>query len=257
MKAQKQFYVANWKMNWDFDETVTFITQHYDDFRELGRIHPESQIVLCPSSIALAQAAAVFQDSGIMIGGQDCADHHKGAFTGQVSAEQIKTAGGAFCIIGHSEQRKYAGSTNVVIAHKCEQAFLADLTPILCIGETKEQLQQGKTSAVLEEQLKSIVDLFAPKTYLLHDKQFLIAYEPVWAIGTNSVPTQDHLDFVYGWLSNFIKKQLPVAQIFLLYGGSVSPQTIKEIKHNPLINGFLVGGASLDFQEFKKIVECT
>ena len=257
MNTRKYFYIANWKMNWDYDETVSFVSRHSDDCIALSKDKKLCQFVVCPSYIALAQTASIFQESEVKVGAQDCSDHHKGSFTGQISAEQIKTAGGSFCIIGHSEQRKHAYQSNEAVAHKCEQALLADLTPILCVGETGVQFGQGKTLGILEEQLKPVVDLLAPKHYLLHDKEIIIAYEPVWAIGTNVVPTMDHLESVYGWLSNFVSKHVSSAHVFLVYGGSVSAQTVKDLKKISLISGFLIGGASLDFQEFKKIVECT
>ncbi len=240
-------------MQWTFDQTITFVTHNYDALVDCAR-QPSNLLVLCPSYPALYTLYEMFTTTGVAIGAQDCSDHSQGAFTGQVSAAHLKSVGCSYCIIGHSERRMYNHETNNIIAEKCWLLLATGITPILCLGETEEEKNNGTTLAVLEKQLKPVLHMLAFHKAELDQSRILIAYEPVWAIGSNQVPTQEHLDTVYAWLEQAAAKA-PFITWHFLYGGSVSESSIGTIKGVGRISGFLIGGASQDFQEFEKIVK--
>jgi triosephosphate isomerase (TIM) len=252
---KKFFYIANWKMYWTFDETIIFVTKHYDGLLALCQ-NQSSQLVLCPSHPTIYPLVQMFNDSDVAIGAQDCSEHHKGAFTGQVSANNLKSTGCQYCIIGHSERRLLLAESSQTIANKCLQLLEAGIIPIICFGETMEQHKQGTTLRVLEEQLAPVIALLQAKKLMLDTMIILFAYEPVWAIGSGQIPTVDHLETVHAWLSSFLIKAIPTLRYRFIYGGSVAENTIDILKKHSFIGGLLIGGASLDFQELEKIVNC-
>lgn len=251
---RRYFYITNWKMYWAFDETTDFVIKHFDDLIALSK-QPLISIIMCPSAPAIYPLATIFKDTPLAIGAQDCSDQHKGAFTGQISASHLGSAGAQYCIIGHSERRRFNHETNQDIANKCIQLITADLSPIICIGESQEENTQGKTLLILEAQLAPIVQALNQQQAHMDNKTLLIAYEPVWAIGSGQVPTTNHLETVFAWISSYLSKHLPSPTPFLIYGGSVTSNNLDLFKDNKHINGFLIGGASLDFQELEKIVK--
>lgn len=240
-------------MQWTFDETITFATHHYDALIQIANDR-SCQIILCPSYPVLYPLAEMFKTTNVMLGAQDCSDHTIGAFTGQVSAAHLKSVGCTHCIVGHSERRCYNHETNSTIAQKCLHLITANITPILCIGETKEQQQSGKTLAILEDQLHDIFDMLKQNP-LNHRTAFFVAYEPVWAIGSSITPPKEHLETVYAWLTQATQHATSAINWHFLYGGSVNSHVSREIMTMPSVEGLLMGGASLDFQEFEKIVK--
>ena len=175
-------------------------------------------------------------------GGQDCSMESTGAFTSEISAQNLKEVGSAYCLIGHSERRQRGGETSVSLFRKLEQAFKAGLTPVYCIGETEAERTEGRMKAVLEEQMAI--------TERLSDS-YLIAYEPVWAIGTGKVATEK--DILEAHLHN--RALLKGRPIPILYGGSVNAANAEGILALNLVDGVLVGGASLKADDFQKIIE--
>ncbi|NIA31824.1 MAG: hypothetical protein GWP06_18180 [Actinobacteria bacterium] len=264
---KKMLFVANWKMYMSFGETIKFATRHFDDFVSLasGMIPPaegENTIVLCPSSMALYPIIKMFNETKIKIGAQRCSPHIYGAFTGQDPARSVNEIGCSHCIIGHSEARREFRLSEEQVAQKFVHLLDYDVTPIVCIGETKEEFDSQKTLSALERQLSPIFEAIKTKT-IVHDYITpYIAYEPIWSIGTGEVAGNQHLDMVFCWIAEKISKNFEnrpaggaVPQIKLLYGGSVTAKNSKTLKKIDKISGFLVGGASLDFQEFEKIVK--
>lgn len=240
-------------MYWTFDETTSFITTHYDHLLQLAR-RSNTNIILCPSHPALYPLSVIFKESPLSVGAQDCSEHHQGAFTGQVSANYLKTTGCSYCIIGHSERRNLLHESNQAIASKCLQLLQADITPILCIGETKEQADRGQTLSVLQEQLDPILARLHTDAPPRDNNLIIVAYEPVWAIGSGNIPSLEHLSTVYAWIA----KTTATFSAFTwkhIYGGSVTSSSIQIFKQITSIHGFLIGHASLDFQEFEKIVK--
>lgn len=237
---QQKLFVANWKMNKPFSEALSFSQEYKSGLNELSTDRKE--VVVCPSFPALFPLAQLFADTMVSIGAQNCSAHEKGSYTGQVSAHSLKEVGCEYCIIGHSEQRNYCGQTNEEIAQKTAQLVRHEIQPIICIGESEQEYKDKKAFDILTTQLKPII----PQ---LKDKPCVIAYEPVWSIGTGIVPEASYLAEVVAW----VKTQVPDS-CRLLYGGSVDDENAAQLLQIEGIDGFLIGGASLDFQKFQKIV---
>ena len=260
--SKRILYAANWKMAMPLVKGARFIAQYRAQLIQLAEQHT---IVLAPSFLGLLPMAEIFNNTQVHLAGQDCSDHTIGAYTGQIAAPELATAGARYCLVGHSERRRYNGETNIIVGIKATQACAAGLTPIICIGETADQRQAGSTEQILTEQLKPIFGALkiASEAWRssLEQKQgapdktpLIIAYEPIWAIGTGITPTPAELAAIFSFLHKLIQQEPHTVQ--LLYGGSVTSTTAPELKKIPLLDGFLIGGASLDFQEFKNIVEC-
>jgi len=252
MHNRQHTYIANWKMYWNTTETITFVTNNLENLCSLAD-HEQISIVLCPSFIALDPLAQKLHNTRIELGAQDCSNQNNGAYTGQISATDLKDLCCTYCIIGHSERRRYNGETDAVVAEKCQRLVEAGITPIVCVGETKEENQQGQTLAILEKQL---THLFEQLAKVKIPTKILIAYEPIWAIGTGLIPTIEQLEITFTRLSELTKQASLLVNWKLIYGGSISSRNIQGLKGIVLIDGFLIGGASLDFQEFEKIVKC-
>jgi triosephosphate isomerase (TIM) len=245
----RYLYVANWKMNMNVSKSINFCSQNYNTLQQLS---VDADIVLCPSFIALIPVIEALKNNPVAIGAQNCSEYSLGAYTGEVSALSLTEIGVKYCIVGHSERRVLYHETTEAIIKKIYLLYAANIVPIICIGETHENFLNKKTFEVLTEQLNPILTAIAEQQE--HSKHLIIAYEPVWSIGTNIIPTQQQLAAVFAWITEQIKLHLPEHTLQLLYGGSVSKDTIKELKKTPLINGFLIGGASTDFEQFNDII---
>lgn len=244
---KKYLYIANWKMNMPLLRACSFYS---DNQRELERIAALADVtlVVCPSYVAITPLHRLLQkNSSIRLGAQNCASYNQGAYTGEVDALSLKQAGCTYCIVGHSERRTLYGETNQIIANKVAQLYAADIIPIVCIGETKKEQLQNITYDLLTAQL-------APIFMHTAGKPIIIAYEPMWAIGTSNIPAIDTLLLLFRWLFQYIMDTSPTSTISLLYGGSVDRNSIMMLKKVPHIDGFLIGGASCDFNTLKDIV---
>lgn len=241
-------------MQWTLDETLNFTTQNYDALVDCAQ-NDSTTIILCPSSPALYPLSAIFKTTNVSIGAQNCSAHSQGAFTGQVSAAHLKSVGCSYCIIGHSECRHYLSESNETIAQKCDALIQTGITPILCVGETEEQQKKGTTLSILEEQLNPVLNFLNEQKARTENTHILLAYEPVWAIGSDRIPNLQHLETVYALLATITQQKTQFISWHFLYGGSVSARTITSFTPLTCLEGFLVGGASRDFQEFEKIVK--
>lgn len=213
---------------------------------------PGVKVVICPPA-TLVNRAAKEAGTAIGIGGQDCHPKVSGAFTGDVSAEQLKDAGASWVIVGHSERRQYHAESDELIASKAQAAWRAGLGAIICIGETEAEWLEGKTETVLSYQVANSVPADAA------DNIVAIAYEPVWAIGTGRTPTTEDIARLHKHIRAELVKRFgdAGAKIEILYGGSVNPKNAKEILAQPEVGGALVGGASLKAVDFLTIVDAT
>lgn len=253
MKKQYLF-AANWKMHFSFAQAIEFATSYYDDFIKLAK-ESKDRIVICSPAECLYPLTEVFKSTPVEIGAQNCSAHLNGAFTGQTSAQSLQDIGCSCCIIGHSEFRKEFNETDDTIAHKCIHLLDFDITPILCIGESETEYKEKKTLTILEQQLATVAKLLKSKGTFHSYLTLYIAYEPIWSIGTGKVPPVQYLDMVFSWLHDYcLKQELPV-ECKLMYGGSISSENIDKLRQLSLIDGFLVGKSSLDFQKFQKLVQ--
>lgn len=236
----KKIFAANWKLHKNPAETRTF----FKSFKEVSN-KATGELVFFPSAISLEAACETVKGSNIHIGAQNCYAQNQGAFTGENSAQVVKDLGGDYILIGHSERRQLFGETDGMIAEKVAMVQNLGLTPMLCIGETLQEREATHTFRILETQL--LLGLAkADKT-----KPLVIAYEPVWAIGTGKVATPEQVAETHTDVHNILTKLGFSAPI--LYGGSVKADNAKILIEQPYVSGFLVGGASLEVDSFSKI----
>ncbi|QDY87993.1 triose-phosphate isomerase [Mycoplasma anserisalpingitidis] len=230
--------IGNWKMNKTYSESVKYV----EDFEKLYKQNSNKIIpnltfgVAVPfTSLAVSKLNKVNE---LNFGAQDMALHEKGAYTSEVSSDMIVDLGAKYVILGHSEVRSYHCETDEIVNQKAKLAIAKGLTPIVCVGETLEEYESGRTKEVVAQQLAlSLKDLDLSK--------IVLAYEPIWAIGTGKVATPEIAEDVCKFIKEKTSKDLIVQ-----YGGSVSPKNIKELHDQPSIDGFLVGGASLEPESF-------
>ena len=234
--------IGNWKLHQTLAQTRDF-------FAEWRRQNVPAQLVVgfAVPYTAIDTAARAVQDLSVEIGAQDCADRRQGAFTGEVSAEMVREAGAQFVILGHSERRRFFHETDAVIREKVQLAQQAGLKIVLCCGETAEERDQGRGGEVLQEQVRGAVEQF-------QSTELLIAYEPVWAIGTGNAASPELIEETLVGLSAWLTGIYPVVPP-LLYGGSVTPETVGGIVARPHVQGVLVGGPSTDPVLFARLCQ--
>lgn len=215
----------------------------------LAEAAPACRVALCPPA-TLVERMARTAGQGIEVGGQDCRAETHGAFTGDVSAAMLKDAGATLVILGHSERRQGYGETDALVSSKAEAALAAGLSPIICVGETLEQREAGRAVEIVRGQIMGSL----PQS--LAGRDFAVAYEPVWAIGTGLTPTLEQIEEVHRAVRAAMIERLglAVAATPILYGGSVKPDNAREILAVPEVGGALVGGASLKAADFLGII---
>jgi triosephosphate isomerase len=238
---------GNWKMNKTPQEGVQLI----NDLKGLIK-NTAAEVAVCPTFVGLSDALKAVEGSNIKVGAQNMYHKDSGAYTGEISPAFLKAMKVEYVILGHSERRQYFGETNEEINKKVAAALTHGLKPILCVGETLEEREKGITFDVIKEQVQKC--LAGLNEFNLED--LVIAYEPVWAIGTGRTATKEDANEVIGFIREQLKDILGEKlslNIRILYGGSVKSSNIKELMDMPEIDGALVGGASLDPEEFAKI----
>lgn len=249
MNVRRPLIAGNWKMFKTVRETVAHITEVRAALRDVTDV----EIIVAPPFTALAAAAEAAGDGTVAVSAQNLHWEREGAFTGEVSAGMIRETGAQFVIIGHSERRTLFGETNLTVNKKIGAALGSQLTPIVCVGETLPQREANQTNAVLDEQLRDGLDGFTAAQL----SSMVVAYEPVWAIGTgrNATPeqAQDAHAHIRGRLRQWFGVEL-AERCRLLYGGSVKPDNAATLLGQPDVDGALVGGASLDVKSFAAIV---
>lgn len=244
------FVIANWKMYFTHTQSVAWMHQHQHELTVLLK-ETHHNILICPSYESIASLAHSAKTiPGLAIGAQDCSAHKEGPYTGQVSAQSLKELGATYVLAGHSETRHNFKNSNEITLHKMLEAFAYNLVPIVCIGEARDKYQAGTTLNVIEEQIRPVLE-----AYKLHNKEMMIAYEPIWAIGTAQVPDRDHLEKVYQYVHMKCARMGIERLPRLLYGGSVDELNVQALSKIAAIDGFVIGKASTDFQKFKKIVQ--
>jgi triosephosphate isomerase len=243
------FIAGNWKMFKSVQEAVIFAKE----LRSIVKDVTEVEIVVAPTFLALHAVAEALRNANVGVGAQNLYWEKEGAFTGEVSAPMIKEAGAEFVIIGHSERRRLFWETDTTVNRKLIAAIGAGLVPIVCVGETLEEREGDHTLAVLDRQVREGLDgLTADQV-----ADLVVAYEPVWAIGTGRVATAAQAEEVHAHIRARLRQWFgadAAERCHVIYGGSVKPDNIAELIREPDVDGALVGGASLDVQSFSDIV---
>ena len=248
---RKPIIAGNWKMNKTIGEAVQLVTAIKRELFDEEHV----EVVVCPPFTVLSSVAELVEDGPVKLGGQNMFWEEKGAYTGEVSPLMLKDLGCKYVIIGHSERRKYFDETNEAVNKKIKTALGIGLNPIICVGEKKEQREQGITQKIVEEQITEGLQGLTGDQLL----DCVIAYEPVWAIGTGINATPEQAEEVHSFIRNTLLKEKHgesiASNVRIQYGGSVTPDNIKSLMTQPDIDGALVGGASLNADGFCRIVK--
>ena len=250
-KMRKKIVAGNWKMNMNLQEGVALATELNE---ALAADKPNCDVIICTPFIHLATVAGILDANVIGLGAENCADKEKGAYTGEVSASMVKSTGAQYVILGHSERRAYYGETAAILKEKVNLALANGLKVIFCIGEVLEERESGKQNEVVKAQLEgSLFDLTAEQF-----SNIILAYEPVWAIGTGKTATADQAEEMHAFIRATIAEKFgaeAAENVSILYGGSCKPSNAKEIFAKPDVDGGLIGGAALKCADFKGIID--
>lgn len=241
---RRAFVAGNWKMNGSRERTRALVTSICEAVRDLSGV----DVGLCPPFVYVTDAGEAIGDAPVRLGGQTCAGVEDGAFTGEVSATMLADTGCSFVLVGHSERRTLHGEEDADIAEKTGLALAAGLSPVVCVGETLAEREAGRTEATVARQLDAVVERLDREQLA----RIVIAYEPVWAIGTGRTATPSQANEVHAFLRARVAEREPnvAAGLRILYGGSVKPDNAARIFAEPDVDGGLIGGASLDSRQF-------
>ena len=245
---RKPIIAGNWKMNMTPSQAKELVTALIPLVKDAA-----CDVVVCPPYVDIALVAELVKGTNIQVGAQNIHWAEKGAFTGEISAAMLKEAGAAYAIIGHSERRQYFGETDATVNSRTKAALAAGIVPIICVGESLEQREKGETDVVVSGQVKAdLADIPGEAVAGL-----VIAYEPIWAIGTGKTATDEQANETIGLIRETIASlygQAVADQVRIQYGGSMNPKNVKGLMAQPQIDGGLIGGASLKAADFAQVV---
>ncbi|MGM9843173.1 MAG: triose-phosphate isomerase [Muribaculaceae bacterium] len=247
---RKNIVAGNWKMNTTLQEGVALAEGVNNALKGAS---PKCDVIIAVPFTHLASIAAVIDQNKLGLGAENCADHKSGAYTGEVSAAMVASTGAKYVILGHSERRQYYGETSETLKEKVALAFANGLTPIFCIGEVLEERENGSYLEVVKAQIESALFHLSAEEF----GKIILAYEPVWAIGTGKTATDDQAQEMHAFIRNVIAEKYgnQVAEdCSILYGGSCKPTNAAALFAKPDVDGGLIGGASLDAESFMGIV---
>ena len=248
---RKSIIAGNWKMNKTVAEAAVLVSDLKKMVEDLlGQV----DVVVIPPYTALLEVCIVLKGSNIVVGAQNMFWEESGAYTGEISAEMIKSTGAEYVIIGHSERRQLFAETNEIVNKKLKAALSVGLLPIVCVGETLKQRKQNITQEVVETQLRGAFQDILKNSY----KNIIIAYEPVWAIGTGLNATPEQAEEVHQFIRKLLQELATdelASKMRIQYGGSVKPDNARDLLGQPDVDGALVGGASLDATSFVEIIK--
>ncbi|KRI01405.1 triose-phosphate isomerase [Curvibacter sp. PAE-UM] len=241
----KKLIAGNWKMNGSLATNQALLQGIRGGLKA-----PACDIAVCVPAAYLAQCQGLLAGSPVDLGAQDVSQHEAGAYTGETSVAMLKEFGVRYAIVGHSERRQYHGETDAVVAAKAQQALAGGVTPIVCVGETLAEREAGRTEEVVKRQLAAVIHLNGHCI-----SEIVVAYEPVWAIGTGKTASPEQAQQVHAVLRAQLKAATPQAErIKLLYGGSMNAANAAQLLSQPDIDGGLIGGASLKAPDFLTII---
>ncbi len=240
---RKPLVVGNWKMNGDRQANANLLAA-------LRQADPlPSELVVCPPTLFLADVQQALVGSQVQWGAQDCSAHEPGAYTGEVAAVMLKEFACRYVIVGHSERRTLHGETDMIVAQKAQRALAHEITPIVCVGETWGQRELGQMPAVIKHQINQIIHVLGPAV-----SKIVVAYEPLWAIGTGHTATPEQAQEVHALLRTELALASPQAQsVRLIYGGSMKPDNAESLLAQADIDGGLIGGSALKALDFLAI----
>lgn len=245
---RKPIIAGNWKMNKTPEEAKELVTALVPLVKDA-----KCDVVICPPFVDLCAVKPIIAGTNIHLGVQNIHWAEKGAFTGEISADMLKAHGVEYAIVGHSERRQYFGETDATVNQRAKAAITAGITPIICVGESLEQRESGVTNAVVSGQTKAALDGIEAKDV----ETLVIAYEPIWAIGTGKTATKEDANatiaVIRGAIAEVYGKDV-AEKVRIQYGGSMNPKNASELMSMPEIDGGLIGGASLKAEDFSKVV---
>ena len=245
--STKKYLFANWKMYLGLDESEELASDIVNNSKE---IPADAAMVIFPSALAISTVSKIFENTSISVGAQNVHWVEKGGQTGEVSAAMYKAAGCKYALVGHSERRHLFHETNHQVRQKIEAVLAVGMTPVLCVGETEAEKQADKTEEIIEVQLRAALqDIVWPE-----GRELIIAYEPVWAIGSGESCDPIVVERVHELIKNQVVALVGISPI-ILYGGSVRAENIADYLKNPNINGVLVGGASTQWKGWCEIIK--
>jgi len=247
---RRPLIAANWKMYKTIEEAISFVKSIQEETGPLN----DREVVIAPPYTALKAVRDILKQRGYSLAAQNSHCVEKGAFTGEISPVMLKDIGCEYTIVGHSERRQLFGETDRTVHLKAESLFKTGIVPVICVGEVLDQREQGKTFEVIGSQIDGALNGFS----LAQAERMVIAYEPVWAIGTGRTATPGQAQEVHAFIRETIKSIFSKdieKKVRILYGGSVKPDNIDALMAEPDIDGALVGGASLEVGSFKRLIE--
>ena len=247
---RKKVIAGNWKMNNDLNESISLIKSIKENLVDRDSV----KVIIAPPFTSLDRASQLISDANISLSAQNMCYEDSGAFTGAISASMLKSVGCEYVILGHSERRTLFGENNGDVNKKMKKAISSELTPIFCIGETLEERESGEMKNVIEKQVREGLDGISEAEL----SGAILAYEPVWAIGTGKVATPDQAQEVHAFIRNLLKELYSenlANNTVIQYGGSVKPENAAELIGQPDIDGALVGGACLKAESFVGIIK--
>ena len=246
---RRPFVAGNWKMNGLRSQVESLIAEIVEGASLLSNV----DVVVCPPSILISQVIKKIVDTDVELGGQNIAAYQRGAFTGEVSGEMLRDQGCRFVIVGHSERRLLFGESDTVVGEKTALAQSSDLRPIVCVGETLKERETGQAMEVINRQIRTVIDVAGIEVF----PDGLVAYEPVWAIGTGKTAKPNQAQEIHSFIRNILEQEKSGVGIetSILYGGSVNTDNASELFTEEDIDGGLIGGASLKADDFLSICE--
>jgi triosephosphate isomerase len=249
-KDRKLIIAGNWKMNKTVAEALDLVRGLKIEITNIKEV----DIVICPPFTALCEVSKVVLDTNIRLGAQNMSEHNVGAFTGEIAAVMLKEFSVRYVILGHSERRQYQKESDELISKKALAAHAASLKPIVCVGETLAEREGGKTEQVLDTQVRGSLAGLSKEQIV----ETIIAYEPVWAIGTGKTATTAQAQETHAFIRRLLGKMFDetvAGRVRIQYGGSVKPSNARELMSQPDVDGALVGGASLEARSFADIIK--
>ncbi len=248
---RKKIVAGNWKMNKDFQDAEDLMFEIVDELTEKGS--GETEIIICPPAVYLEMCSDIAAENGFMVGAQNLSQWESGAYTGEISASMLHSMGITHCILGHSERRTYFGETDKVIATKVDLTLKYGMTPIYCCGEVLAERQAEKHFDIVRAQVSEALFHLGSEAV----SQVIIAYEPVWAIGTGVTASSEQAQEMHGFIRSLLTEKYGKVisdEISILYGGSCNAKNAAELFANPDVDGGLIGGAALKAADFVTIV---